>query len=595
LEVLHFTGVNVLDDDTGDYRVVDTLELELVKDTWVPFPLDDLEDNYIISLDAVVDITHDKPEIHMITGLTGSGEPDIIQVGETAEVYGQLIDYGGYPYNINDASGHTVYFFERLTPTFTLTATPNPIQTGDTSDIYASVKDSDGSKIRAGTPVYFYQVEGAEPPLPTPTITLTGSNINVGETLTLTGVLSAGEDESVKIYQGETLVDTVTTGVDGAFSKTVTGLTSGSYTFKAVFDGNEEYQGATSSNLSITVSKLTSTISLTGSNITVGETLELTGVLSVGSGSSVKIYQDNVIIDTVTTGTGGAFSKNVTGLSVGQYSFKAVFEGDSTYTGVTSSIVQVTVSDVPTVLTVSADKDILSYVDNEKSVITATLTGGVVSGKSVVFKKGSTVLDTVTTDSSGEATYEYSSQGVGDVTITVECMSLQETYAIEDCLNYDSLTSNSGKWTIPSGVTSQYSDNGWKVSANAYKQIKLTDKLTSACSVEFTVVDYYSSSMSSYPPVIIYAYTNGETTPNQLLLMNTGASAFTALTDTINHAVVKGGVYRIEYTSYTLKVYENGTLIATANSSVGLPTRFEFHMGANSRYATYKDLKVKPL
>ena len=162
-------------------------------------------------------------------------------------------------------------------------------------------------------------------------------------------------------------------------------------------------------------------------------------------------------------------------------------------------------------------------------------------------------------------------------------------------MNYDSLTSNSGKWTVPSGVTSQYSDNGWKVSANAYKQIKLTDKLTSDCSVEFTVVDYGSSSMSSYPPVIIYAYTNGETTPNQLLLMNTSASAFTALTDTINHAVVKGGVYRIEYTSSTLKVYENGTLIATANNNVGLPTRFEFHMGANSRNATYKDLKVKPL
>ena len=450
LSILHYTGVNIFDDDNTDYKVVDTLEIELEPDTWVPIPVETIEHGYIISFDAEVQIRHDKSEIHMITGLTVSGEPDIIQSGETAEVYSQLIDYGGYPYNINDASGKTIYFFERLTPTFTLTATPNPIQTGDTSDIYASVKDSDGSKIGAGTPVYFYQVEGAEPPLPTPTITLTGSNINVGETLTLTGVLSAGEDESVKIYQGETLLDTVTTGVDGAFSKTVTGLTSGSYTFKAVFEGNEEYQGATSSNLSITVSKLTPTISLTGSNITVGETLELTGVLSVGSGSSVKIYQDNVIIDTVTTSTGGAFSKNVTGLSVGQYSFKAVFDGDSTYTGVTSSIVQVTVSDVPTVLSVTSDKDVLSYADGDEAVLTATLTGGVVSGKSVVFKKGSTVLDTVQTDSSGVATYTYSSEGVGDVTLTVECMSLQETYDIEDCWNTQLSEVSAGSNTVNS-------------------------------------------------------------------------------------------------------------------------------------------------
>ena len=32
--------------------------------------------------------------------------------------------------------------------------------------------------------------------------------------------------------------------------------------------------------------------------------------------------------------------------------------------------------------------------------------------------------------------YEYSSQGIGDVTFTVECMNLQETYSIEDCFAY---------------------------------------------------------------------------------------------------------------------------------------------------------------
>jgi hypothetical protein len=568
---------------------VDTLELELVKDTWVPFPLDDLEDNYIISLDAVVDITHDKPEIHMITGLTVSGEPDIIQTGETAEVYGQLIDYGGYPYNINDASGKTVHFYEVLTPTFTLTATPNPIQTGDTSDIYASVKDSDGSKIRAGTPIYFYQVEGAEPPLPTPTITLTGSNINVGETLTLTGVLSAGEDESVKIYQGETLLDTVTTGVDGAFSKTVTGLTSGSYTFKAVFDGNEEYQGATSSNLSITVSKLTSTISLTGSNITVGETLELTGVLSVGSGSSVKIYQDNVIIDTVTTGTGGAFSKNVTGLSVGQYSFKAVFEGDSTYTGVTSSIVQVTVSDVPTVLTVSADKDILSYADNEKSVITATLTGGVVSGKSVVFKKGSTVLATETTDSNGEATYEYTSQGVGDVILTVECMSLQERYDIEDCRDYDSLTSNNSKFT-GTGITPTYSSNGLSVNGNANSDsfYLYNGTLPSNFSIEFEFVSitYQATATGRYSSELYCCGIEVGDHQNDGIFYGNGGS----LTYTGTHFTT-GDKVKLEYDGSNVKVYRNSTLITIltkANTNVGFKTH-------NTRNIVVKNMKIKPL
>lgn len=161
-------------------------------------------------------------------------------------------------------------------------------------------------------------------------------------------------------------------------------------------------------------------------------------------------------------------------------------------------------------------------------------------------------------------------------------------------MNYDSLTSNSGKWTIPSGVTSQYSDNGWKISASSYSQIKLTEKLTSACSVEFTLVDY-STPSGNNAPVIVYAYTNGETTPNQAILSNPTSSTIGVLGTTLNRSLIKGAVYKIEYTSSTLKVYENNELLGSANNNVGLPTRFEFHMGTSNRNATYKDLKIKPL
>lgn len=57
----------------------------------------------------------------------------------------------------------------------------------------------------------------------------------------------------------------------------------------------------------------------------------------------------------------------------------------------------------------------------------------------VVFKNGYIVLATIATNSSGVAEYTYNSQGVGDVTITVECINLQETYNLEDC-NYYSET-----------------------------------------------------------------------------------------------------------------------------------------------------------
>ncbi len=172
-------------------------------------------------------------------------------------------------------------------------------------------------------------------------------------------------------------------------------------------------------------------------------------------------------------------------------------------------------------------------------------------------------------------------------------MFSSETYTVEDCIVYDSLTSASGKWTIPSGVTSEYSSDGWKISASSYKQIKLTEKLTSDSSVEFTFVDSTTPSYS-YPTIVIYAYTNGETTPNKEVFLANNSSSMKILGTTINHAPIQGAKYKIDYTSSTLRVYENNVLLASDSNTVGLPTRFEWHMGT-SRYAIYKDLKVKPL
>ena len=73
---------------------------------------------------------------------------------------------------------------------------------------------------------------------------------------------------------------------------------------------------------------------------------------------------------------------------------------------------------------------------------------------------------------------------------------VSEIFVLEDCILYDSLTSASGKWTIPSGTTSSYSDDGWRISASSYKQIKLTEKLTSECSVE--LLFKYEQLCSSY-------------------------------------------------------------------------------------------------
>jgi hypothetical protein len=96
-------------------------------------------------------------------------------------------------------------------------------------------------------------------------------------------------------------------------------------------------------------------------------------------------------------------------------------------------------------LTLTSDKDILSYADSESATLTATLLedGVGVSGATVEFFNGSTSLGTAQTDSNGVAVKTYTSTGAGDVSLKAEAdngMLVSKTYGIEDCTYYNSGT-----------------------------------------------------------------------------------------------------------------------------------------------------------
>ncbi len=106
-------------------------------------------------------------------------------------------------------------------------------------------------------------------------------------------------------------------------------------------------------------------------------------------------------------------------------------------TTLANKILQVESTPIGYNLELTSDKNILSFYDHEYCVLTATLldsNGNGVSGEEIVFKANLEVLGTVITGDNGVAQCTYQSTGVGDVTITVECMALQETCSIEDCI-----------------------------------------------------------------------------------------------------------------------------------------------------------------
>ena len=280
----------------------------------------------------------------------------------------------------------------------------------------------------------------------TPTISLatSSSSVSAGGSYTLSGALLYNNtgvgSASIKIYDGLTLVDTVTTANDGTFTKSFTNAPVASHTYKAVYDGDSTYNNVQSSNVAVDVGKITPTISLSASSASIvyGNSVTLTGTLSVGSGVSVKIYNGATLVDTVTTGSAGAFNKSVSGLSVGSHTFTAVYEGDSTYASVTSSGVSVTVTKITPTITINVPA---TGTAGTAYTVSGTLTNP--TSGSVKLYEGNTLIDTLTV-SGGNFSKSITKNNGGTFTY----------YAVyEGDSTHSSVTSTTGSIVVSSPVT----------------------------------------------------------------------------------------------------------------------------------------------
>ena len=110
-------------------------------------------------------------------------------------------------------------------------------------------------------------------------------------------------------------------------------------------------------------------------------------------------------------------------------------------------------------ITVSSDKDILSYADGDSATVSAQLMSEgqpvSISDEVVVFEFVKASDDSVvvtlmgTTDNTGLASVSYLGNGVGDLNITCRCRSVIEIYdTVEDCTKYISNVSSTTSYNI---------------------------------------------------------------------------------------------------------------------------------------------------
>ena len=425
----------------------------------------------------------------------------------------------------------------------------------------------------------------------------------LGETITLSGTLKQGTTNigsaDIEIYDGETLVDTVQTLGDGTFSKTVNASAVASKSFHAEYHGSSIYDEATSSNVNVTITKRTATITLLSSSasVTTGESYTISGALQYnGAGISnapIKLYQGNTLLQTINTLSDGTFSKTITGSTQGTFTYHAEYDGDNTYNNATSSNITVIVSDkpAPDSITLVAEKPIMSKGENNK--ITATVLdsdGNPCVGETVSFSVvDGEDLGTAVTESVGEAFVYYLGKDADYLYIKGICGSQENTVQIRDVFYYNTQTVNNNHYQVTTGSASvTYSSNGITV-----KGITNTDTL-----VKNTVLTLPENYVAELTITRLGSTPYGGFCFDDCLLDLTSSYCYifklsnTSLGHTDLSPIRAGDTVKIEMQNGTMKIYINNTLKHTRTvDNTGV---FQYRT-YNNRSLTAKNLIIHEL
>lgn len=350
-------------------------------------------------------------------------------------------------------------------------------------------------------------------------------------------------------------------------------------------------------------------------------------------GATVKFYNGQTLLGSTTTDNNGEYSFSYTPSVAGEMSVIAMFEAIEDYKQSSSTAVVITVSSYSDIV-MSADKPILSYADGDKATLYAQLVDDndaplTIEGVTLTFKKDSTVLGTANTDSTGLATLVdgYTSQGVGDVTLSVTDGSLvSKTYEVSDRLFYDDATTDKSSKYVSRCVgngkscTISYANNEYHLTATGSGtswygvspiSVSTSDnwEITSMIKVVLSGSDGQFVSLglanggSNHIEHILYPKSNptsyavyGYGSPNSYIIPVTNVSLSENTYYTFKVKLVNGVV--------SLKVYNGETLII--DTSYTLPSNYEDitvypvvscfgNTNVNNTSTYFKEYSVKPL
>lgn len=284
------------------------------------------------------------------------------------------------------------------------------------------------------------------------------TNVYVSETVTISGTLktSSGSPLSnVKIIDGAGQAK-ATTDSNGAWSFTSVEDTVGTsgWSLYPDLDWNK-YNTPKNVDIQITIRKKDTVLTCTAdkTSVTVGETVTLTATVKsdgVNVNEGQVDFGDGVLVDV----SNGAAVKTFTKQTPTVLTVTPSYKGTSTYTTATASSLTLTwvEEQVTPEINISASTLIGEVGDD----LPITLSSNLKNTALTVLLNDAEVADSVTTDNTGNAVFNYNCNGAGDVNVKVKYLYGTNVYysnilQVEDCIKY--AFKDSDTWINPTGYS----------------------------------------------------------------------------------------------------------------------------------------------
>jgi hypothetical protein len=218
---------------------------------------------------------------------------------------------------------------------------------------------------------------------------------------------------SVQFLDGATVLGTVPV-VGGAAVLSVSTLAAGTHVITAAYSGDAGDTASTSSAVTVTVSKLSSTVAVGASlNPSVsGQSVSFTATVTPSGATGTVQFLDGATVLGSAALSGGAAVFSTAALAPGSHNITASYSGDATYYGAASSLAQI----VKAITAISVTSNQATAYAGQPVQFTAAVTPASASG-TVQFQDGGVTLGSASL-SGGIAVFSTSSLSVGTHSIT---------------------------------------------------------------------------------------------------------------------------------------------------------------------------------